>query len=155
MSPGEILGFFNLFCAGILAGEEFVIRFGVRAPVAGLDEQPQIRLRQALIRSLRILVPAVFVPTVLSGGAVAALSGLGSGLAFRCAATLALFTWLFVTLRGTVPINKATLDWEPSAPPANWRAMVIRWERLDTIRAWAAMAAFALFLVAMAMRPPA
>jgi len=53
----EVLGFTNLLCAGMLAGEEFVIRYGVRAPVASLDPQPEIQLRQALIRRLRVLVP--------------------------------------------------------------------------------------------------
>jgi hypothetical protein len=31
----EVLGFVNLFCAGVLAGEEFVICYGVRGPVPG------------------------------------------------------------------------------------------------------------------------
>ena len=81
MSAGEILGLVNLFRAGILAGEEFVIRFGVWAPVAGLDERPQIYLRQALIRSLRLLGPAVLVPTVLLGAAVTVLDGFAWALA--------------------------------------------------------------------------
>jgi hypothetical protein len=44
------------------------------------------------------------------------------------------------------------LAWEPSAPPKNWPTLVSRWERLDTVRCWAAMAAFALFLTAVALR---
>lgn len=147
-----ILGFFNLFCTGLLAGEEFVIRFGVRAPVASLDERPQIQLRQALIRRLRVLVPAVFTLAVLSGTAVTLLEGgfdLTAG--FRCAGLLALLAFILITLLGTVPINKAALKWEPSAPPQNWRALVNRWEGLDTARTWAALAAFGLFLTAMAL----
>lgn len=147
-----ILEFVNLFCAGILAGEEFVIRYGVRAPVASLDERPQIELRQALIRSLRVLVPGVFALTILSGAAVTVLGGFGLGLGFRCAGLLALITFILITLMGTVPINQATLTWEPAAPPENWRALVSRWERLDTARTWAAITAFGLFLTAMAPR---
>ena len=56
-----ILGFANLLGAGLLAGEEFTIRYGVRAPIASLDVRPQIALRQTLIRRLRIVVPTVFV----------------------------------------------------------------------------------------------
>jgi hypothetical protein len=57
---GDVFGFTNFLCAGTLAGEEFVIRYGVRAPVASLDPQLEIRLRQALIRRLHVLVPAIF-----------------------------------------------------------------------------------------------
>lgn len=32
----NVLGFVNVLCAGLLAGEVFVIRYGVRAPVASL-----------------------------------------------------------------------------------------------------------------------
>jgi hypothetical protein len=53
----EVLGFVNLLCAGILAGEEFVVRYGIRGPIASIHPEPQIQLRQALIRRLRVLVP--------------------------------------------------------------------------------------------------
>jgi uncharacterized membrane protein len=152
---GEVLGFVNLFCAGILAGGEFVIRHGVRAPVGLLEQRPQIELRQWLIRRLRVLVPAVFALTVLSGLATTVVDGFGPGFGFRCAGLVALLAWILVTLGGTVPINQAVLTWEPSAPPRSWRAVVSRWERLDTARTWAAMAAFALFLTAMALQPTA
>lgn len=37
MNAGTIVGLVNLLCVGILAGEEFTIRYGVRAPLASLD----------------------------------------------------------------------------------------------------------------------
>jgi uncharacterized membrane protein len=151
MNAAEVLGLVSLFIAGILAGEEFVIYYGVRAPIASLDERPQIQARQALIRRLRVLVPAVFMPTLLLGAAVTALNGFEPGFIFRCAGLLALLTWALATLPGTVPINSAILEWDPSAPPKNWRAMVSRWERFAIVRCWAAMAAFALFLTALAV----
>ena len=66
-----ILEFGNLFCAGILAGVEFVVCFGVRTPLRVLDVLPQIQVRQALIRVMRLVVPPVFVLTALSGIGVA------------------------------------------------------------------------------------
>jgi hypothetical protein len=141
-----VLEFVNLFCAGILAGIEFVVRYGIRGSITVLDEQPQIRLRQALIRRLRVTVPIVFASTALSAVAVTILAGTG----FRYAGLLAVLGWTLVTFVGTVPINKATLTWQPAAPPANWRALVRRWERLDTARWWAAALVFALFLTATA-----
>jgi uncharacterized membrane protein len=145
----NVLEFINVLCAGVLAGEEFVIRYGVRAPVASLDERPHLQLRQALIRTLRILVPAVFGLTILSGIAVTVLGGLGLGLGLRCAGLLALLAFISITLGGTVPINQAILTWDVAAPPKDWQTMVKRWERLDTARTWAAISAFCLFLGAV------
>jgi uncharacterized membrane protein len=142
----EVLRFVNLLCAGILAGEEFVICFGVRGPVAGLDPQPAIQLRQSLIRKLRVLVPTVFGLAFLSGIAATLLKGLSPGLGLRCAGLLALVAFISITLTGTVPINQAALTWDAAAPPEGWRATIRKWERLDTLRTWAAIAAFSFFL---------
>jgi hypothetical protein len=113
----EVLGFTNLLCAGMLAGEKFVIGYGVRAPVASLDPQPEIQLRQALIRRLRVLVPAIFGLAFFSGIAVTLFEGFCPGFGFRCAGLLALVAFISITLGGTVPINKATLTWKPQRHP--------------------------------------
>ena len=147
-----ILGFVNLFCVGLLAGEEFVIRYGVRAPIASLDIQPHIQVRQALIRTLRILVPAVFALTIISGVSVTVASGFDQSFGLRCAGLLALLTFIGITLGGTVPLNQAVLTWEPTAPPGNWRMLISQWERLDTLRCWAAITAFAFFLAAIVVQ---
>src|SRR5262249_27324287 len=131
------------------AGEEFVILYGVRGPVASLDEKPHLQLRQALIRALRILVPAVFGLTTLSGIAVTVLGGSALILGLRCAGLLALLAFFAVTLGGTVPINQAILTWDVAAPPKDWQTLVRKWERLDTARTWAAISAFCLFLAAV------
>jgi hypothetical protein len=141
------LEFANLFCAGILAGIEFVVRFGLRGSIPVLAEQPQIQLRQALIRRLRVVVPAVYGLTALSAIAVTIVAGTD----VRYAGLLAVLGWTLVTFLGTVPINKATLTWRLDAPPANWRSLVRRWERLDTARWWSAALVFALFLTAAAL----
>jgi uncharacterized membrane protein len=145
----SIVEFLNVLCAGVLAGEEFVIRYGVRAPVASLEERPHLLLRQALIRTLRIVVPAVFGLTILFGIAATVLGGPGLGLGLRCAGLLALLAFISITLGGTVPINQAILTWDVAAPPKDWQMLVKRWERLDTARTWAAISAFCLFLAAV------
>jgi uncharacterized membrane protein len=151
MSAGTVAGLVGLLGAGLLAGEEITIRYGVRAPLASLDDHTHIRVRQALIRRLRVLVPAIYLVTVLSGATAAILDGAESGVALRSAALLALVAWIAVTIGGTVPINAAAMEWEPSAPPGDWRARIDQWERLNSIRAWLAVAAFALLLVATAV----
>ena len=147
-----VLESINLFCTGLLAGIEFLVCFGIRAPLRILDEQPQVRIRQALIRRLRVLVPAVFVLAALSGIIVAVLDGTAPGFVFRCAAVLAVLTWILATFLGTVPINEAVLTWRPESPPENWKAIIERWERLDLVRTGAALTAFASFLTAVALR---
>lgn len=145
------LDFVNLFFAGILAGMEIVIHYGLRAPSEALDEQSQIQLRQALIMRLRVLVPAFFLPTAVTGIAAAVLDNGTSGFWLRGAGLLAMLIWIFIRIVGTVPINSTTLTWEPSAPPRNWKALVNHAERFHIVGVWAAVIAFALFLAATAL----
>lgn len=147
-----VLEFANLFLIGLLAGIEFLVCFGLREPLTVLDMQPQIQLRHALIKRLRVLVPAVFFSTAISGVAVTVLRGTAPGVVFRCAALLALLAWTLATFMGTVPINEDMLTWRPDAPPENWRSIIKKWEWLDLARTCAALVAFASFLAAVALR---
>jgi hypothetical protein len=146
-----IVEFLNLFFAGVLAGEELVICYGVRTVVAVMDQHRQIELRHALIRKLRTLVPAIFVLTALSAAAAMSLDGTGAGFRLRCLADLGLLIWVVTTLLGTAPINKDTLTWRPDAPPNNWRVLVGRRERFDIARCWAAVFSFAFLVAAVGM----
>jgi uncharacterized membrane protein len=97
------------------------------------------------------LVQSIYVATLLSAVIATVLDGFDSGFALRCAGILALVIWIAVKLGGTVPINAAALEWNPSAPPPSWRTQVDRWERLNTLRTWAAVAAFALLLIGLTL----
>jgi uncharacterized membrane protein len=151
MTGGEVVGVISVLFAGLLAGEEFVIRYGVRGPLASLDDRSHILFRQALIYKLRILVPAMYALTLLSAVAVTVLDGTSGGIAFRAAAIAALLVWIAATLGGTVPINEAVLEWSASAPPPTWRTQVDRWEHLNTLRTWAAVIAFISLSVNLAV----
>jgi uncharacterized membrane protein len=137
-----VLGMISAFFAGLLAGEEVVVRFGVRGPLAALPDEPHIRLRQGLIRTLRILVPAIFVPALLTG----VVAAVADASPVRWAAVVALAGWAAATFLGTVPINAAALAWSPAAPPPGWQATISRWEQLDSVRTAAAVLAFACAL---------
>jgi hypothetical protein len=143
-----VLAFVNLFCAGMLAGMEFVIHYGLTAPAETLDERSQLQLRQALVLRLRALVPAFFAPAALTGIAITVLDATMPGFWFRCAALLALLLWVVIRVIGTVPINSATLTWQLDAPPKDWKAQVNHAERFHIVGTWAAVAAFAFFLIA-------
>ena len=152
MNPFNMLDFVNLFFAGILAGIEIAIHYGLHPPPKVLSDQSQIQLRQALVLRLRVLVPAFFVPTAVSGIAVAVLDRAAPGLWFRCAGIVGVLVWIVIRVIGTVPINSATLTWESGAPPKNWRALVDRAERFHILGVWAAVMAFASFLTAVALK---
>jgi hypothetical protein len=145
----SIIGLIGLFFTGLLAGEEFIVRYGLSGPLAAMDDQPHIRLRQLLIRRLRVIVPIIFFSALVPG--VIGLFAVDPGFNFRCAGVLALLFWISITLAGTAPINKGALTWQPDAPPANWKSLISRWKRLDTWRAWLAIIAFVCFLVATAL----
>jgi hypothetical protein len=152
MTPATVLDFINLFFAGMLAGIEFVIHYGLRTPAEILDEQSQLQLRQALVLRLRVLVPAFFVPAAVLGIALTVLNSGTPGFWFRCAGVVAILTWIVIRVIGTVPINSATLTWQPGAPPKNWRALVNHAERFHIVGVWAVVMAFAFFLTAVALK---
>jgi hypothetical protein len=147
-----VLGFINIVFAGLLAGEEFLVCYGMRAPLGSLEGGVQIPTRQALIRRMRILVPAIFFAALATGVGMTLLGGAGLAFDLRCGGVGALVSFILLTLTSTVPINKALLTWDAAAPPANWRTLIARWERLDVARAWLSLTAFALFLAASQLR---
>jgi uncharacterized membrane protein len=152
MSSIAVIQFTNLFLAGLLAGEELVVCYGVRAAMATLADIPQTQLRQALIRRLRVLVPAIFLPAAVSCIMTAGLAGHGPGFGFICAGLLALLAWAGITFAGTVPINKGVLEWQAERLPPDWKSTIVQWERLDMLRCWAAVISFACLLIAVALR---
>ena len=151
MNATIVIELVALFLSGLLAGEEFVVRYGVQPALSALPDLPHVLARQSLVRRLRILVPALMVPTVLVSVAALVAGGTGAGAGFRWAALVALVAFLGFSFLGTVPINIRVNDWTPDAPPADWKDVVRRWERIDVFRSSAAVLAFALALVAFAL----
>ena len=144
----DILTIASVFLAGLLAGEELIVRYGVHPALVALDDTTQIRARQSLIYKMRVLVPVLFFAAL--GTAIAALlvGGTDAGFAFRLAAVIALVVWLGTTFGGTVIINSAVIEWDAAAPPPRWRELIVRWGRVDVIRSSAAIVAFAAVAVA-------
>jgi hypothetical protein len=139
----------SVFFAGILAGAEVVVHYGLRGPAMVLDERAQLHLRQALVLKLRVLVPAIFLPTLIFCVAVVIGDAGTSGVGFRIIGLAALLLWIGIRIVGTVPINSATLTWQPDAPPADWQAQVEHAERFHVVGTWAAIVTFAAFLASL------
>lgn len=139
----------QLVLVGLLAGEEFIVRWGIQPALSVLPDDAHVRARIALVRSLKVIVPILMVPTVLASVAVLVTAGTAGRLAWRIAATVSLVVFLLASFLGTVPINIGVNDWDPAAPPADWKRVVTRWERIDVLRSSAAVLAFVLSTVAL------
>jgi len=139
----------QLVLVGLLAGEELVVRWGVQPAMATLPDEVHLRTRIALVKSLKVVVPILMVPAVLASVAALVLSGADDGLGWRIAAMVALVVFVLASFLGTVPINIRVNDWDPEHPPADWKRVVLRWERIDVLRSTAAGVAFVLFVVAL------
>ena len=152
MNTVTVLEFINIFFAGLLAGAEYTVRYGVRIPITVLETESQIVLRQALIRALRVAVPALFVPTILSAFAVTLIHGMSSGAVFRIIGLISILVWTLTTFLGTVPLNQDLLTWKAASPPEHWQRVIEKWDRLDLVRFVTATLTFVLFLGALAQR---
>lgn len=141
----------GLIAAGLLAGLEFIVRYGVQPALNSLDDQTSILARVALVKKLRVVVPAVMLPSFLLGVAVLVFSGDGPGYVFRLAGVAASVALLLFSFLGTVPINMRVIEWDADAPPSGWQQLVRRWEFIDVFRSSAAIIAFACFAVAVAV----
>lgn len=134
----------QLVLVGLLAGEEFIVRWGVQPAMASLPDDAHLRTRIALVKSLKVVVPMLMVPAVLATLAVLVVAGAGDSLRWRVAAAVALGVFVLASFLGTVPINIGVNDWDPLDPPADWKRVVVRWERIDVVRSSAAIVAFVL-----------
>lgn len=132
----------QLVLVGLLAGEEFIVRWGVQPAMASLPDDAHLRTRIALVKSLKVVVPMLMVPAVLA--TVLVVAGAGDGLGWRVAAAAALGVFVLASFLGTVPINIGVNDWDPLDPPTDWKRVVVRWERIDVLRSSAAIVAFVL-----------
>ena len=141
--------------AGILAGEELIVRYGVQPALGNLDDRIHVATRIALVRALRIVVPGLILPTAAVAVAILVTGGGGqNGAGWRWAGMAALLVFVLFSFLGTVPINMKVVDWQPDQLPPDWRAVVHRWQRLDTLRSTAAILAFVCFVIALAARIP-
>ncbi len=147
----QLLTALGLFLAGILAGMELVVRYGIHPALMRLGDRAHLQARHEVVRIVRVMVPAVLLPSVLVGVAVAILSGPGAGSAWRWAAVGAYAAYLLVVFLGTVPINDRFYTWDAANPPAGWQDVIRRWALIDIVRSSLAVLAFALFLVAVAV----
>ncbi len=151
MNVLSVLIYVNLLCVGILAGLEIMAHYGLRGIDIGMDDRSQLQLRKRLVLNIRVLVPAFFVPTLVTAMVITALLGASAGLWLRIIGLLGLLVWILLRVVGTVPINSATVDWDLANPPKDWKAQIAHAERFHDIGVWAVVICFACFLASAAM----
>ncbi|MBT2503450.1 anthrone oxygenase family protein [Curtobacterium sp. ISL-83] len=135
----------QLVLVGLLAGEEFIVRWGVQRAISRLPDDVHVRTRIALVKTLKVVVPILIVSAVLASIAVV----VADWSPWRIGGMVSLVVFVLASFLGTVPINIGVNDWDPAAPPANWKQTVRKWERIDVLRSTAAGVGFVLFTVAL------
>jgi hypothetical protein len=141
MPQADLTQYFELLFVGLLAGFEIAVHYGIGAPPPALPEAYQIVLRQAMVRRLRVLAPIIFLPSLLLAVMITIQKRHTAGR-LRYTVIGMLLVWIAIRIVRTVPVNSATLQWNPDAPPTNWRSLVERTERYHVVAAWAAIIAF-------------
>ena len=137
----------TLLFSGLLAGFEVAVHYGLGPAPRSLTEDVQILLRQAMVLRLRILAPALFLPTLASAISLTVQRRHDTRIWLHIAALALLGVWIMIRVLRTVPVNSATLEWNPLNPPEGWRAQVERTERFHVLAAGAAVTAFVCFLL--------
>jgi hypothetical protein len=135
MAAYTVLSTLVLLLSGWLAGAESASWALLQPVLARLDDTPQIRMQQGLLRTfgrvMPILPPLTSVLIVLT----AALAPSGAPRALWGIAAIAAVVLIAFTLTVNVPINKRTLTWNPEHPPEGGRADRHRWHTYQGVRA--------------------
>jgi hypothetical protein len=86
--------------------------------------------------------PAIFLPAIMLAALIAFEERHERGSCFRLVTVGMLLVWIFIRILRTVPVNNATLEWNPETQPSNWRSQIERTERFHVVTAWATILAF-------------
>jgi uncharacterized membrane protein len=140
-----------LVLAGLVAGTLAVGLVAIRPAMHSLPVGSYITVKQAFDVSYpRFMIPLQLSTLVASLALTiaAAVDGSTAPAALAGAGFVLLLANVVVTVRGDLPINVAMASWQPDAPPADWERHRVRWDRFNTIRTGAAVAALVLLAAA-------
>ena len=124
-----------LVLTGWLAGAESASWALVQPVVARLDDTPQIRMQQGMLRTFGRVMPILLPLTSVLIMLTAVLAPSGVARLLWVIAAVAAVVMIAFTLTINVPINKRTLTWDAEHPPQGWREDRERWHRYQGIRA--------------------
>jgi hypothetical protein len=144
--------FANLFLTGTLTGNEFGSWAMLHPALRELPYQAHVRSEQAITRHYGKMMPALMTGAFLSFAPVLSLTPDRKSLFFRfgLAGMLCYATMLAITLAGSIPINRRTLELEPDTTPREeFLELRARWDGLHAVRNVLNLAGFGLVILGM------
>lgn len=140
--------FVSLLCTGLASGIALCVFLAER--IGTDDGRFYTQLMQMLNRALTVpatVLGALGLVTMMVDAALL-YSRRGGGALWLTAIAVALgLVALGLTKFGHFPINDKVLGWDPTSPPADWRAVQSRWSALHIGRTICATVSFALVVV--------
>jgi hypothetical protein len=135
MDAYTVLSTLVLLLSGWLAGAESASWALVQPVVARLEDTPQIRMQQGMLRTFGRVMPILLPITSVLIVATAVVAPNGVARVLWVTAAVAAAVLIAFTLMVNVPINKRTLTWDAEHPPDGWRADRRRWHIYQGVRA--------------------
>uniref|UniRef100_UPI0031E2C572 DUF1772 domain-containing protein n=1 Tax=Saccharothrix mutabilis TaxID=33921 RepID=UPI0031E2C572 len=151
MSKIRVVSGAALLATGLLAG---IYTYGAVNVASAFDVVPldvRLTFHTALMRVNGRVVQGTMAVAVLGSLVLAVLVRGRARWAAAGAAVLA-FSSFLITMFGNVPINGRIKQWAVGTPPADYAAILDRWEAFNIARTLAALTAFVL-VIAVTTRP--
>jgi hypothetical protein len=135
MAAYRVLSTLVLLLSGWLAGAESASWALLQPVVARLEDTPQIRMQQGMLRTFGRVMPILLPLTSALIVLTAVVAPAGAPRLLWVVAAVAAAVLIAFTLTINVPINKRTLTWDAEHPPEGWRADRRRWHTYQGVRA--------------------
>jgi hypothetical protein len=134
MDPYTVLSTLVVVISGWLAGAESASWALVQPVIARLDDTPQIRMQQGMLRTFGRVMPILLPLTSVLIVVTAILAPAGAARVLWVIAAVAAAVLVAFTLVVNVPINKRTEGWDAERPPDGWRSERSRWHTYQGVR---------------------
>jgi hypothetical protein len=136
-----------LVATGLLAGALAYGSIVVRGAFYAVPPDVHLAYRAEFIRHNTPLMPAVTAISIVLCALLAVV--VRDRLARGCAAGAAALTLTCVVISslGNIPINHQIQSWSPAAPPADYLAILTRWDLYHDLRTLAVVGSFLLVVL--------
>jgi hypothetical protein len=141
-----LVGHLALTVAAVFTGAAFYISFAEQTARLGLDDRALLaEWKPAYKRGFAMQAPLAIIGFILGVGAW----WLTGRLAFLAGAMLMVANWPW-TLFGIMPTNKVLMATGPEDADTQSRALIIKWNKLHSVRTLLGGLAILAFLIALA-----
>jgi len=138
-----------LFATGLLAGTFFYAKFNVLPTFREVPREIHLSFRVALMRHNGVIVQSLMAIAIISSiWFTWTVKRQRSACIFAGVGILLTIATFLITRWGNVPINTQIKSWVLTMPPANWNAILERWNFFHTCRTTTAIGSFIAVLMA-------